>query len=234
MSNPYFQFKQFTVRQDSCAMKVGTDGVLVGAWASVEQSSQVLDIGTGTGLIALMCAQRTQAQITGIDIDLQSARQAEANVADSPWQKQIEIVCDDFRTHAFPHLFDHIVSNPPFFIEDVKCPDESRNRARHADSLTFEELLAGVKRLLTKGGKFTLILPTSAVSDFLRTAFIFDLYPETQLTIFPRPELPSKRTLLCLTNLPCELHTETLYIEETPQKYSPNFIRLLHNYYLYL
>ena len=156
MSNPYFQFKQFTVWHDQCAMKVGTDGVLLGAWASVERARRILDIGTGTGLVALMLAQRSllDAKIVALEIDEAAAGQARENVARSPWQERIEVVQADFKKYRSSDKFDVIVSNPPYFVDSLECPDRQRAAARHNDSLTYEELLEGVNRLLAADGLF--------------------------------------------------------------------------------
>ena len=142
MANPYFKFKQFTIWHDKCAMKVGTDGALLGAWAAPKEARNILDIGTGTGLVALMLAQRCQAFIDAIDIDADACLQAEENVARSPFADRIRVHCcalNDFHPSA-PSHYDLIVSNPPYFHQALKCPDPKRNRARHTDTLSLEEL----------------------------------------------------------------------------------------------
>lgn len=150
MPNPFFQFKKFTVYHDKCAMKVGTDGVLLGAWASVENARRILDIGTGTGLIALMLAQRSDASVVGVDIDEAAVEQARENIERSEWKNRIVVEHKDVRDLSGEKysLFDVIVSNPPYFTEAVYCPDKQRNTARHMDSLPFDELLQAVDRLL--------------------------------------------------------------------------------------
>lgn len=130
-------------------MKVGTDGVLLGAWADVEQARRVLDIGTGTGLIALMAAQRSQAEVCGVEVDEEAAGQACENADASPWKDRIRIICKPVQAYADGAGFDVIVSNPPYFQEQTFCPDSQRNGARHTDGLSFEELLEAVSRLLT-------------------------------------------------------------------------------------
>ena len=144
MSQPFFQFKQFTVWHDKCAMKVGTDGVLLGAWTPVESSARILDIGTGTGLVALMLAQRCSASVIALEIDGKAAQQAAENITRSPWGSRIEVVCQDFRLYSNKNnslKYDTIVSNPPYFTDSLKCPDSQRNTARHNDNLSYEELL---------------------------------------------------------------------------------------------
>ena len=132
MPNPYFQFKQFTVRHDKCAMKVGTDGVLLGAWAPVQDVKRILDVGAGSGLISLQLAQRNpEAVITSVEIDPAAAAQAQENIQSSPWSNRMEVVCCDFRKYHPEDKFDLIVSNPPYFVDALRCPDNQRCMARH-------------------------------------------------------------------------------------------------------
>lgn len=162
-----FQFKQFEIHQDRCAMKVGTDGVLLGAWAS--GGKRVLDVGSGTGLVSLMMAQRfSQANVVGIDIDAEACGQAEENVNASPFAERVKIVNASLQAFSAQQggIFDAIVSNPPFFTDSLKNPDKQRALARHADSLPFVDLLRGVRLLLTEDGLFSLIIPTDAFPFF--------------------------------------------------------------------
>ena len=164
MSNPFFKFKRFTVYHDRCAMKVGTDGVLLGAWTDVEGVRSVLDVGTGTGLIALMLSQRCDAAVQAIDIDEDAVIQARENVKNSPWPEQIEVRQEDVREFAETcgRRFDLIVSNPPYFTEKVMCPEQRRNAARHTEGLAFSELAAAVSALLAEQGRFSVVLPSAA------------------------------------------------------------------------
>ena len=139
-----FRFKQFAVRQDRCPMKVGTDGVLLGAWAEVRPGDRrMLDVGTGTGLIALMLAQRSAARITAVDIDVECATQAAENFAASPWADRLDAVSVAVQRYDPVEKFDLIVSNPPYYVDSLLSPDEGRNTARHAAGLPFGELAAG-------------------------------------------------------------------------------------------
>lgn len=163
-----FCFKQFEIKQDRCAMKVGTDGVLLGAWAM--GGKRILDVGCGTGVVALMMAQRyPQAHVVGIDVDDEACLQATENVQSSPFANRVEMLhcrLQDFGVKEeaveMP-LFDAIVSNPPFFVNSLKAPDAKRTLARHADSLPFRDLLVGVKRLLNENGEFSVIVPSEVV-----------------------------------------------------------------------
>lgn len=162
-----FQFKQFTINDDRCAMKVGTDGVLLGAWANVDHASRVLDVGAGCGLIALMLAQRfPQIRVTALELDAEAAEQARDNVEKSPFSSQIEVVQGDFSLYS-SGPFDAIVSNPPFFEEDLLPPDAARANARHTSSaLNFENLVVGSVRLLVDGGTLSVIIPKNAQNRF--------------------------------------------------------------------
>ena len=182
-----FTFKQFEIQQDRCAMKVGTDGVLLGAWA--EGGQRILDIGSGTGLISLMMAQRfPEAQVWGIDIDPDACMQARENVAASPFADRVGIACCALQNLSEEHLvrgseellemkegegnlFDAIVSNPPFFVNGLKNPDSKRAMARHSDSLPFSVLMRGVKRWLSDEGVFSAIVPADVLESFVSEAY---------------------------------------------------------------
>ena len=216
MGNPFFRFKQFEIWHDRCAMKVGTDGVLLGAWTDVSHSQNVLDIGTGSGLIALMIAQRCRAKVTGVEIDAEAAKQACENVALSPWKGRVSIRQADI-TAFEGGKYDTILSNPPYFREQVYCSDSQRNAARHTGALTFEDLLDAVIRLLTDDGCFSVIR---------------HLYPMYRTNVQTRPGISPKRVLLTLSRniLPCK--EDTLVIESEPRIYSPDFIQLVKDFYL--
>lgn len=232
MSNPYFSFKQFTVYHDRCAMKVGTDGVLLGAWTEVASARRILDIGTGTGLIALMLAQRSDAYITGIDIDYEATEQAKENVERSPWKERIEIVHRDIGLYQAEGLFDVIVSNPPYFVHSLKCPEQQRNMARHTDTLSFEALLHAAKRLLHREGSFSIIIPADAAEAFQVLAKQEELYLWRRTWVQGRPDTPSKRVLLAFRQMPSELHEDRLTIELDRHVYTPEYTALTQAFYL--
>lgn len=234
MPNPYFQFKQFTVYHDKCAMKVGTDGVLLGAWTPVDNARRVLDVGTGTGLIALMIAQRSQACIVGIDIDEKAVEQARENVAASPWAERIDICRKDVMQmcEETDGVFDVIVSNPPYFVENVHCPDARRNAARHTGDLTFDRLLAAVERLLAADGCFSVVLPADAAETFVSLAAEKHLYPARKTLIHTTPDAVPKRVLLVFGRKICTCETEHLVVELERHVYSPEYIGLTKEFYL--
>lgn len=190
-----FRFKQFSIRQDRCPMKVGTDGVLLGAWVDVRpRDARILDIGTGTGLIALMMAQRAvRARIVGVD--LEDVAQARENADASPWGGRVEFVQCPVQEYLPHERFDLIVSNPPFFVDSLTCPDAGRTTARHAVRLPFDELCDAVVRLLAPGGRFALILPADEAARFLDVSRA-RLIPTRRTDVRTTPRRPVKRVLM--------------------------------------
>lgn len=163
-----FRFKQFAVEQEDVAMKVGTDGVLLGAWADCEGAKNILDIGTGTGVIALQMAQRNpEAQVCAVEIDETAAHRARANFDLSPWAERLTVEQTAVQEFEPSEKFDLIVSNPPYFVDSLLPPDAKRSTARHTHDLTFEELDNAVARLLSGNGKFALILPVTEFEKYL-------------------------------------------------------------------
>lgn len=237
MPNPCFKFKQFTVFHDKCAMKVGTDGSLLGAWAEVEGARRILDIGTGTGLVALMAAQRSKAEIVAVDVDEEAVEQARENVERSPWKGRIEVMRLDAR--ALPGdwegRFDSIVSNPPYFVEDVKSPSCRRNQARHADSLDSGSLLREVKKVLAPAGTFSVILPAVSASPFAAAALREGLYLSRQTWVCTKPDSEPKRVLMAFSaDSSVQAEIRRLCVEVRPREYSPEFAALLRPFYLAL
>ena len=233
MPNPYFAFKQFTVRHDRCAMKVGTDGVLLGAWTDLSHSRRILDIGTGTGLIALMLAQRCMdARITAIDLDSAAVEQAQENIQASPWKDRIEALQQDICTYHPNGTFDTIVSNPPYFIDSLKCPDGQRSTARHTDTLDADRLIGKVSELLTSDGRFSIILPAEQTEDLIRVAGEKGLHPSRQTWVITRPGLSPKRILMEFRKIPVTLQPDELVIELERHVYSEEYIALTQEFYL--
>lgn len=236
MPNPYFQFKQFTIYQKNAAMKVGTDGVLLGAWADCTNCNRILDIGTGTGLIALMLAQRSTASIDAVELDKNACKDAATNFANSPWHHRItlhETTIQDFVSKS-NHKFDLIVCNPPFFANSLKTPDSSRNMARHNDALPINDLFFCVKNLLEKHGRFEVIIPFELFDDYKQTAQIAGLYTLRLTMIKPTPQTKIKRVLLSFgSDKEITPITDELIIELNGRhKYSSQYIALTREYYL--
>lgn len=233
MGNPFFKFKKFTVYHDCCAMKVGTDGVLLGAWTDVSEANRILDIGTGTGLIALMLAQRCpDARIVAVDIDEDAVRQASENVRNSPWHQRITPVLEDVCTYTSDVLFDTIVSNPPYFIDSLKCPDGQRSTARHTDTLDMAALLGKVNELLAPEGRFSVVLPADQYEQLIRMAEREGLYPSRRTDVITRPGLPPKRVLVELRKMRGSIRSDELVVELERHVYSKEYIALTQDFYL--
>lgn len=190
-----FKFKHFEIHQDRCAMKVGTDGVLLGAWAL--GGKRILDIGSGTGLISLMMALRyPEAQVVGIDLDAEACAEARENVAASPFADRVNIVDCRLQDYESVEKFDAIVSNPPFFLNSLKNPDSKRSMARHAYSLPFRELFRGVKLLLSDDGVFSAIVPVEVLETFASEGYMHGFYLLRQCGIKTVERKQPKRYLL--------------------------------------
>ena len=197
MASDDFRFKRFTVKHDRCAMKVGTDGVLLGAWADIARAGTILDIGAGSGLVALICAQRSQAIITAVEIDESAAKQAAENAADSPWKGRIRIVHSSLEDFAAStnQRFGAIVSNPPYFENSYKAKGERRNLARHADTLPLDELVRHASSLLAVDGSFSCVLPSPEEAAFEKRARSAGLFLKRKTLVLPREGAEAKRVL---------------------------------------
>lgn len=235
MATPFFQFKQFTIHQDRCAMKVGTDGVLLGAWVNCAAAKNILDIGTGTGLIALMLAQRCGAQIDAVEYDTDAAQQAAENVAASSFADRINVHAVPFQEFepADNKRYDLIVSNPPFFNNSLKPPKENRSNARHGDTLNFSEILHGSKKLLAENGRLTVVLPLKEAEDFMDIAEEVGYFLVEQCHVLPHPEAKAKRMLLTLARIKVTCKKTQLQIETNVRhQYSLEFKALTADFYL--
>ena len=171
-----FHFRQFSISQDRCAMKIGTDGILLGAWADFGQAESILDIGTGTGLLALMAAQKCPtARVDAIELAPKAAVQAAENMAASPWPARLQVLSGDVKSFSFPTPYDHLICNPPFFHKSLKSTHPERSLARHDDTLSIQELLAKASQLLVKEGRLSIILPASEEERVGKVAHAYDL-----------------------------------------------------------
>ena len=226
-----FQFKQFTIYQDNTAMKVGTDGVLLGAWADVVGKS-ALDIGTGTGVIALMLAQRSNAKITAIEIEKNAFWQATENANISKWRSRVEVINSSLQDFVSSFKFDTIVSNPPFFNNSQKTPDSKRNFARHTDSLSFEELLKFTSENLSDIGKASFIIPFDSESDFLEISKRYNLFVSKICRVKGTKTSPVKRSLIELSFNYEDCKESELVIEISRHIYTEDYINLTKDFYL--
>ena len=235
MPNQYFQFKQFTIEQSDCAMKVGTDGVLLGAWSPVDNARRILDVGTGTGLIALQLAQRQPlAMIDAIEIDAQAASQAQRNVQASPWADRVKIICQDFKCYSSSQPYHLIVSNPPYFVDALRCPDAQRNAARHADQLNYEVLFAQSATMLHPDGQLCIIIPSEVGQLVVDTAWKYGFHPRKQLHIFTKPQKPCRRWILSFGIGLSACQNDKLIIHQPDGSYTADYQQLTSEFYLHL
>jgi len=235
MSNDYFQFRQFTVFHDKCSMKVTTDGVLLGAWADTDHISRALDVGTGSGLIALMIAQRSEAVIDAVEIDPPAALQASENSGCSPWKDRIHVHTGSFQEFAAlcGKKYDLIVSNPPFFRNALKPGDKRRSNARHDLSLTHEELLKGSASLLSPQGKFCVILPYQEKDSFAELASIYRLHCKRITEVKTTPGAVFSRVLMSFGPVFTGTPDRTeLTLHEADGSYSEDYRELTKDFYL--
>lgn len=234
MPNPYFEFKQFTIHHDRCAMKVGTDGVLLGAWTNAKNIKNTLDIGTGSGLIALMLAQQNKdLLIDAIDIDNNAVEQARENVMKSPFFTQVRCFNTSLQEYALScdHKYDLIVSNPPYFEQSLKSPKENRSIARHTDSLSVDELIRLSSELLSHNGRLSIIYPFEYKNYLLEQDHLF----VTRMTnVYPVPDSLPKRVLIEFSKQRSFLKENDLLIEKKRHIYSDEFISLAKDFYLKL
>jgi tRNA1Val (adenine37-N6)-methyltransferase len=235
-SAPVFRFKQFEVNQTGAAMKVGTDGVLLGAWAGLDHNPEtILDIGSGTGLIALMLAQRSAAeQIDGVEIDPNAFETCTGNFEASPWSDRLfcyHASLQDFAAEFGPD-YDLIVSNPPYFREGIPSSYQERDQARNQRTLSFADLLEGVDQLLTPTGRFDVILPYSEESVFVEIAANFGLFPMRVTQVRGNAQTELKRSLISFSRTPQPVVQELLTIEKGRHDYTEAYIHLTREFYL--
>lgn len=234
MSKTAFHFKHFTIHQDRCAMKVGTDGVLLGAWTDTSGAENILDIGTGTGLIALMLAQKSLAHIDAIDIDENSCLQASENVAATKWSDRIKVHQCSLQLYILkcPRKYDLIVSNPPYFIDAYQAHDHSRNLARQADAaLSFDELILGVKALLKEDGRFCVILPCKEAEYFKSKAAVAGLYCNYVTHLKTKHDKQEKRMIMLYQFNKVPLVENELIIHEDDLHFTENYKALTKDFY---
>ena len=237
MSNPYFSFKRFTVYHDKCAMKVGTDGVLLGAWVKLGKVRRVLDVGTGTGLIALMLSQRSEGfiSIDAIDIDEDAVLQTSENVERASFRnvKAIHSSLQDY-VEKCDEKYDIIVSNPPYFSSSQHSPDGQRTLARHTNSLPMVEFMNISARLLSSDGYLSLIFPYAEKDLLIGLAENAGLFVSRITNVYPMPHLDAKRVLLEFSKVKQNAEIADLTIEKERHIYTDDFTELVKDFYLKL
>lgn len=232
-----FHLKPFSLQHHRSTMKVGTDAMILGAWAEVESSTSILDVGTGCGIISLLLASRSKAKIIAIDIDKDSIDEASENFKLSPFHDRIQAIQADFNDFSrnANRAFDRIVSNPPFFNNALRPDNEKRKKARHTDSLTYSQLCAGAKIVLAPEGKFIIILPYEASRLFVDIATKNKLFLNKQLLIFPAEGMLPNRAIIQFSN---KIHTdiviEKFTLRNSNGRFTQQYIDLLKDFYLNL
>lgn len=236
MPNSSFRFKQFSVKQSASAMKVGTDGVLVGAWAESDNVTEILDIGSGTGLISLMLSQRfPKSAIKGVELDKDAYSESVENVLQSKWADRIQIINGSIQEFAEMQtvLFGLIVSNPPFYQTQYRPVIESRSTARHNDTLPFTDLLESAKRMLADDGRFCVILPADSQSEIEQLCAKMDLCIAKKCNILPTPHKPAKRLMYSIAKQQISTVSETIVVESHGRhQYSEEYKNLTKDFYL--
>lgn len=229
-----FHFKHFSLYHDRSTMKVGTDAVLLGAWVEIKPTDWVLDIGTGCGVLPLMLAQRGIAKVHAVDIDEASAQEAAENFHASQWNRQLFAFHADVRHFTMQCAYDLIISNPPFFIHSFKCDADRRNQARHTDtSLTFNELILSVQRLLKPDGRFVLVLPERESHDFLPLAEQANLFLYRKENVIPIEDKDSNRVNMELRyGKPESVKVSELVIRRTDGSFSDEYQQRVGDFYL--
>jgi tRNA1Val (adenine37-N6)-methyltransferase len=230
-----FYFKQFKVEDGWSTMKVGTDAVLLGALADTGNAAKILEIGTGSGVIALILAQRCSALIDAIEVDENSACQARENVNASPWKDRIRVIHGAFQefSHHAGSLYDLVISNPPYFSRCLKSPDEKRNIARHNDSLSFEELVDGAARVMSPFASLWVILPARESVEFIEIAKKNGFHIHSLLKIFSGPGQANHRIIIQLKKIPADKVIESsLSIKDNENRFSNEYIEVTKELYI--
>ncbi|WP_298301478.1 methyltransferase [Hydrotalea sp.] len=239
MSNSYFSFKQFHIEQDKCAMKVCTDACLFGAFMAQYISSTpvntIADIGTGTGLLSLMIAQKNNAIIHACEIDEQAALQATQNFSSSPWHQRLTVIKGNVLEVKPATIYDWLVCNPPFYEKSLKSPHSNKNIAMHSGRLRLQDIIPLCNQYLTRQGRFALLLPYQRTTSFIAMAHQNNFYLAYKLDVKPSPKHHFFRSICIFSKTPTPvLLEETITIKELNNAYSAPFTALLKDYYLFL
>lgn len=236
MAKDYFEFKQFVVNQDKCAMKVGTDSVLLGGWVAAEGNLNILDIGAGTGILSLMLAQKTIGIIDAIELDEQAALQAEENFSLSTWRGRLNCYNQSLQEFArtVKKRYDLIISNPPYFSIGIRSDESNRALARHTDSLSYNELVSLSRKLLKPTGRFTVIVPNDTRRQMIRQFHSNEMWVMREARIRPKENMEFNRVLFeCALKMPAYYSIEEIIVEEKNRyRYHRSFKKYTKDYYL--
>lgn len=233
MGNSWFQFQQFRINQDRCAMKISTDAVLLGTLANAENPEKILDIGTGTGVIALMLAQRfPDSKVTAVEIDPDAAEQARGNFQESPFSERLSLFKGRIQDFDQGEKYELIVSNPPFFPDHLKSKDSKRNKALHTDELSFAELVAKSAQLLSQSGAFWVILPPRQMLDLEVLAERSGLYLQEKVRVQDSVEKPIHREIGSFTLSKTSKTEKNLILKDLDSSYSVSYSALLSGFLL--
>jgi tRNA1Val (adenine37-N6)-methyltransferase len=227
-----FRFKRFNLNQTEHVHKVGTDGVLLGAWSDFADSKRILDIGTGTGLIALMAAQKSNASIIGLDDDPHAIEVAGSNFSRSPWYSRLEAICCSLQQYETTGLFDHIVTNPPFFVKSLKPPNSRRSMQRHTDALPHDLLIDVQKKLLMPQGKFSIILPVFEAQQFQKKASTSGLHLNRLTQVTSKENGPCTRHLMEFSFYKSNHEPDFLIIQNYKSQFTSDYQKLTADFYL--
>ena len=237
-STAVFSFKQFTVQQNKCAMKVCTDACLFGAWTAEQLSSnspkRILDIGTGTGLLALMMAQQTDAMIDAVEINADAALQASENFLASPWANRLRVIHERIQAFHSPEKYDLIICNPPFFVNDLEPADKAKKQAMHATSLRLEELFIETTSLLSPTGTLAILLPFHLKDKSIALAKTHGIFLSNLALVRQTPRHDYFRAMMLFSTKPTDTQEETIIIYDEQREYTSRFRSLLNAYYLKL
>lgn len=239
MPNPYFQFKQFTIYQDRCAMKVTTDGCLFGAWVARQVAGlgaqKALDIGAGTGLLSLMVAQKSSLWLDAVELDEMAAGQALENIHKSPWPNRIQVVQMSIQDFVPPEKYPVIFSNPPFYENELPSPKDLRSLAHHGNGLRLQELLQHIHRLLHPEGTAFLLFAAKRENELERELSQAGFYVHQKVVVHPSTKHPPFRLMWSIKKIPAEqIAVNDFYIKGTEGNHTAAFVQLLQEYYLFL
>ena len=228
-----FSFKQFDIAQDKCAMKVGTDGTLLGSWVKADDPKKILDIGTGTGLIAIMMAQRfANAQVKAVELDMDASHQAADNFQKTPWSNRLSLENISLQEFKHPPSFDLIVSNPPYFENNLKAKNKKRTQARHTDTLSFETLIEVGTKLMSNNGSLSIIIPSESKPKVEKLAENHQLFINRLCWVKGTMTTPIKRVLMQFSFQEYPLEENILIIEKERHVYTEEYTQLCKDFYL--